>query len=157
MDLQPVDLHEDVSIEHKYFKMPVPSASYANILVVQFSGQSGFGCNNNSDATYMAAMIRAGIVVVKPIAVLLDLRDLTYEWGDMMAEPFCAGHNHYVRGDLLLVAVVSDLNRKGLTSLLTDEMATDPKNVLFESLEDAVDFIDTDISNTLEDLDLDIL
>ncbi|TWU50720.1 hypothetical protein Poly51_40130 [Rubripirellula tenax] len=140
MELKPLDIREDVSIQHAYFQTPLPTPPHLDVLVVRFNGVSGFGCANNDDANYMAAMIHAGIVAWDPSAILLDLREMAYEWGDMMANPLCAGFRHYADGsDLPLAVVVSDLNREGLTSLVTDGMhSVDPASVLFETTEAAI-------------------
>ena len=142
MELNPLNIREDVSVDHAYFQTQLPSPPNLDILVVRFTGQSGFGCANNSDAIYMEAMIRAGITAFDPVGVLLDLRNMAYEWGDMMVNPLCAGHQHYVDSDLPLAVVVSDLNREGLTSLVTDEMQSDPSKLLFETMETAIHFLD---------------
>jgi len=120
----------------------LPSPPHLEILVVRFSGNSGFGCANNSDAIYMNAMIRAGIAGFSCVGVILDLRDMSYEWGDMMLCPFGAGFRYYVDSDLPIVAVVSDRNRKGLTSLMVDEADTDPSTILFDTIETALDRLD---------------
>jgi hypothetical protein len=43
--------------------------------------------------------------------------------------------------------VVSDLNRVGFTSLVADEMQMEPSNVLFETMETAVEFLDNAVSD----------
>lgn len=138
MNLKPLDIRRDVSIDHAYFGTSLPTPPHLEILVVRFSGNSGFGCANNSDAIYMDAMIRAGIAAFSCVGVILDLREMAYEWGDMMLCPFGAGSRYYVDSDLPIVAVVSDRNRKGLTSLMVDEAHTDPTKVLFDTMEAAL-------------------
>ena len=139
MNLKPLDIRHDVSIDHAYYETSLPSHPYLHILVVQFSGTSGFRCANNSDAIYMDAMVRAGIAAFDCVGVILDLRKMAYEWGDMMVCPFAAGSRYYVDSDLPIVAVVSERNRKGLTSLMIDEADTDPSTVLFETMDTALD------------------
>ena len=138
MNLKPLDIRRDVSIDHAYFETSLPSPPHLDVLVVRFSGTSGFGCANNSDAIYMDAMIRAGIAAFDSVGVILDLREMAYEWGDMMLCPFAAGSSYYVDSDLPIVAVVSDVNRKGLTSLMIDEANIDPTSVLFDTMDDAL-------------------
>ncbi len=138
MDLRPLDIRSNVSIDHTYFETALPSPPHLDVLVVRFSGTSGFGCANNSDAIYMDAMIRAGIAAFDSVGVILDLREMAYEWGDTMLCPFAAGSGHYVDSDLPIVAVVSDVNRKGLTSLMTEEALIDPTTVLFDTMDAAL-------------------
>jgi hypothetical protein len=136
MILKPLDIRSDVSIQHAYFEATLPSAPNVEVLVVSFWGKTGSGCANNVDATYMEAMIRAGLTSFACSGVMLDLREMAYEWGDLMQRPFDA-HEY-----LPIVAVVSDLNREGLTSLMRDEAEIDPATVLFESMEDALARLD---------------
>lgn len=142
MNLKPLDIRHDVSIDHAYFETSLPSPPHLDVLVVQFSGTSGFGCANNSDAIYMDAMIRAGITAFDSVGVILDLREMAYEWGDMMLCPFAAGSRYYVDSDLPIVAVISEKNRKGLTSLMTDEAGVDPTTVLFVTMDEALARLD---------------
>jgi len=142
MELKPLDIRDDVSVDHAYFQTSLPSPPHLEILVVRFSGTSGFGCANNSDAIYMDAMVRAGIAAFDSVGVILDVREMGYEWGDMMLCPFAAGHRYYVDLDLPIVAVVSDINREGLTSLMTDEANSDPATVLFDTMDAALAFLD---------------
>lgn len=139
MKLKPLDIRSDVSIDHAYFETSLPTPPHLEVLVVRFAGTSGFGCANNSDAIYMDAMIRAGIAAFDSVGVILDLREMVYEWGDMMLCPFGAGSRYYVDSDLPIVAVVSDVNRKGLTSLMADEANVDPTTVLFDTMDAALD------------------
>jgi hypothetical protein len=138
MELKPLDIRSDVAIDHAYFETSLPSPPHLEVLVVKFSGTSGFGCANNSDAIYMEAMIRAGIAAFDSVGVILDLREMAYEWGDMMLCPFAAGSRYYVDSDLPIVAVVSDINREGLTSLMIDEANTEPTMVLFDTMDAAL-------------------
>jgi len=147
MELKPLDIRDDVSVTHAYFQTSLPSPPHLDVLVVRFSGESGFGCANYSDGIYMEAMTRAGITAFDSVGVILDLRELAYEWGDMMANLFGAGHKHYVDADLPVVAVISDLNRVGLTSLVADEMQSDPANLLFETIETALAHLDVEYND----------
>ena len=44
-----------------------------------------------------------------------------------------------------VAVVVSDLNRKGLTSLVVQEMGADPRRWLFESIEEAALAVDKNV------------
>ena len=52
------------------------------ILIVQFSGQYGTGSEGNDDAAFMSGALAAGVATWRPQGVVLDLRELQYEWGD---------------------------------------------------------------------------
>src|SRR5690349_21152281 len=88
MQLTEQRLSDLSSIRHAYFTSPLPSRSYFKILIVRFEGDCGYGSGSNSDATFMSAIIAAGLQSWEPVAVILDLRQLSYEWGDQMVKPF---------------------------------------------------------------------
>lgn len=138
MELEPLDPREGVSVEHRFFSAPLPSLPRSRALVVKFSGCSGVGCANNVDAIYMEAVIASGLIHFSHQALVLDLQEMSYEWGDQMVRPLGAGQGHYVDADLPTAVVVSDLNREGLTSLVRDEMLADPSEWLFDTLEEAL-------------------
>lgn len=142
MKLQALNIRENVSVTHAYFQAGLPSSPDLDVLVVRFVGTSGFGCANNSDAIYMEAMVRAGITAFDPSGVVLDLREMAYEWGDMMVRPFGNGYTNHIGEDLSVVAVISEINREGLRSLVTEEMQSDPSELLFDSMESALCHLD---------------
>jgi hypothetical protein len=141
MNLVNRHLSELSSLQYSFLTGSLPSRLHMTFLVVRFEGESGTGCRNNEDAVFMAAIVAAGLQAWKAVGVILDLRSLSYSWGDMMAMPFSV-HPDLLIGDTKIpfptVAIVSDLNRRGLASLVRDEMFSDPEKMLFESLEDAV-------------------
>src|SRR3954471_21675480 len=82
------------SLHHSYFVAPVPGRLRSTILVVRFAGTSGAGCGGNDDATFMSAIIAAGIEAWHPDALVLDLQNLAYQWGDRMTRPLTM---HYLK------------------------------------------------------------
>lgn len=103
-------------------------------LVVTFTGVYGVGSAGNSDAAFMRAVIARGLQATTPAAVVLDLRELDYRWGDMMASVL----NDAVVGRVNPAVVVSDRCRAALTTLVADELGEDPATWLFDDLDDAV-------------------
>lgn len=139
LNLQEVKLTDVSDIQYRYLIADSRELPHSPVLVVEFTGECGFGCNSNEDACFMHGMIAAAFKIWEPACCILDLRGLRYEWGDMMIVLFDAPHD-FIRLDVKtfeypVAAVVSDLNREGLTSLVTDEMFEDPKNVLFDTIE----------------------
>ncbi len=73
---------------------------------------------------------------------IFDFRELEYTWGDQMGclldSPTNWNGNENVRP---VVVIVSDLNREGLTSLVRDEMWSEPAEWLADSVEQAVSML----------------
>jgi len=80
------------------------------------------------------------MVAIESYAVILDLTQLKYEWGDEMAGVLFYCSNHPIETGLKIpVAVItSELNAEGLTSLVRDEMHERPEDWLFADLDAAI-------------------
>lgn len=131
MTVTEVKLENLSGIGCRYFEAEIPELGRLSTLIVEFSGECGFGSSSNSDACFMDAMIAAGLKAWGHPCLILDLRRLKYEWGDMMSMIFFPPHELISLTDkpvqFPFAVIVSDLNRTGLTSLIKDEMSGNPK------------------------------
>jgi hypothetical protein len=75
-----------------------------------------------------------------PAALILDFRELAYSWGDEMVRTLDVPSTWF-GGEFPLVVITSDLNRDGLTSLLRDEMLSEPAEWLSQSEDEAIALI----------------
>jgi hypothetical protein len=86
----------------------------------------------------MRGAIQMGVEVWDPFSVLIDLRDLRYEWGDNMDSVFSAS------GLKKTAILVSDKNRRALSTLSfglrTEEDIVD-NDLFFDDLEQALEKI----------------
>ena len=139
MNLTPRKLEELSGIRCEYFTCEFPEGLFGKLLVVVLKGECGLGCGCYKDCMFMTAMVRAGYEGFQPDAVIMDLSELKYEWGDEMTGVLMAAQGYYVEAEFPTTVVVSDKCREGLTSLVRDEMSKDPKQWLFESLPDAIE------------------
>lgn len=112
---------------------------YCTLLIAAFDGEYRHGSEGNDDADYMSAMLNAAFAVWQPLALVLDLRKLSYEWGDMMDAPLTAGQSYRAwMGGLPTVAISSSRNERALHSLIDQVMSEDPAAWLFPTREDAI-------------------
>jgi hypothetical protein len=58
------------------------------ILIVSFRGEYRWGSQGNPDAQYMRAVIAGALVAWHCNGVVLDLRELTYQWGNSLLHVF---------------------------------------------------------------------
>jgi len=133
------------SLSYSIFTCPLITWDYMECLVVAFKGECGHGSGSNGDAAFMTAIIKAAAAVWRPAGCLLDLRQMKYEWGDEMLRPICAFDPCHVGDKLVdfpMAVVVSNLNRRGFTSLVRQEMDGDPGELLFDSIEAALAAVD---------------
>jgi hypothetical protein len=141
MKLKPRTLTERSGLQCEYLTYSYPHLESCDVLVVRFTGDCGLGSGSDDDCRFMSAMISAGLKVFSPIALVLDLTGLGYEWGDLMSNVLLAGSKYYVIADLPTAVIASERNREGLTSLVIQEMRSNPTEWLFESLDQALDAV----------------
>jgi phage major head subunit gpT-like protein len=137
---------EDISaIEYSLYTCPLISWPNMKALVAEFRGECGHGSGSNADAAFMAGIVKAAQEAWPAAALILDWRQLKYEWGDEIVKPIDALGTRRV-GDKSINApaavIISDLNRVGLTSLVKQEMGENPDELLFNSLEEALAAVD---------------
>src|SRR5687768_5273505 len=52
------------------------------VIVAKFQGVYRHGSEGNGDGLFMAATIAAYVAIWNPLGLILDLRELQYEWGN---------------------------------------------------------------------------
>ena len=114
-------------------------------MVISFEGEYGIGSGGNNDARFMKPMTVAALQAWHVSALIFDLRQMRYEWGDALASVF------NVRGDRFkqpgfAVIVASDQNRAAIEGLL-HFAGMESADWLVSSLEDAVQMIEDRLTN----------
>jgi hypothetical protein len=153
LDLEDCALSDLGELRHRFARGQLPR-SRQPLLVVRLEGEA----NRQVDGIYdlASAIVMAGLEAWQPWAAILDLRALSYAWGDRMQnvldtpqrwhEPLHPLRRAFggprVPDRFPLAVVVSDLNREGMTSLVRDEMRLDPTALLFESVDEAAAALD---------------
>lgn len=100
------------------------------ILVVSFVGKYGYGCEGNGDARKMAEDVEAILAAHEDAeAVVFDGTRLWYKWGDEIGRVSGGGRPW--------VWAVSE-ETSGLVSYVAAEMAREPSEWLFPSVEEAI-------------------
>jgi hypothetical protein len=106
-----------------------------DVLVVSFYGEYGDGCDGGEDATFMVAITAGAIAALPRFALILDLREMAYVWGDKLTEVLYSGESRFEAAELPTAVVVSDRCRAGMTSLVRAEMSEDASQWLYDSLQ----------------------
>jgi len=123
-------LAELTSLDYDVSVRPLAAKLKASVLVISFIGSYGYGSRGNKDAILMEAVIGASLETWPSIqAIILNLRQLSYRWGDAIDKAFVGSP---------LMLVISDINREGLTSFVDEEMQAEPSEWLYESFDAAV-------------------
>src|SRR5260370_42510633 len=83
---------EDLSkLRYQFFTCPFTQRPSSKALIVAFEGEYGYGAKGNSDAPFMAAIIKAGLDAWGSAALIIDLPKMSYEWEDMFGQALSAG------------------------------------------------------------------
>jgi hypothetical protein len=115
-----------------------------HLLVIRYHGVYRIGCNGNSDATYMAAIGRAAIEVFQPAAIVIDLSDLSYQWGDMLDTVWNIGRDPVWNTQLPCAVVIGDKCRAAIGTLIFGEASTTDaceEEFVFDTLAAAVAYV----------------
>ncbi len=146
MSLSTVTFQGDSSIAHSFQLQREPRS----ILVARFEGVYRVGCKGAPDGRLIQGLTGAALIIWRPSGLILDLRQLSYVWGDEMEEvlgmrgeikiPFAV-----VGSELCLPAIGTLIKQfSGFKELKT---ATDAENV-FEGIEEAFDYVGRKIDST---------
>ncbi|MEK5476302.1 hypothetical protein NYE70_05055 [Paenibacillus sp. FSL R5-0407] len=92
--------------------------NYLKIMVLKFIGEYGFGSAGNSDAIYMRAMGEAVLEAWNPGGLIIDLSELSYEWGDRLEDVFYIGSYKYRDKPFPIALIVGDKSEEAVRTLI---------------------------------------
>lgn len=98
------------------------TAEGSDILVVSFQGEYGYGSRGNGDGTFIRAEIMRGLAAFEPSGVVLDFRQMRYEWGNTLLSAIAAIRDGELRGGtphFPIVIVTSELCHDAIVSLVS--------------------------------------
>ena len=108
---------------------------------IAFVGRYGNGSLGNGDGRFMVAMAHAALNAWWPLGLILDLRELQYEFGNTILDAINAGRDDD-SGDWITPTrlVVSRHCRGGMISLM-EYVQCDPAIWLLDTVEDAYEAV----------------
>ncbi len=150
IQLQEARLEDLSSIACRFHIGKHPQESYPkDILVISYEGKYRDGSCGNPDATFMFVMGNAGVQAYNPDAIILDMSDLHYEWGDMLDCVFDVGDEKPCPSAI----VVGDGCREAIGTLcfgINSKEDACQHEEIFDTLEDAWTYV-TDKLDEIED------
>lgn len=116
--------------------------SEENILWVSLSGACSKGSQGENYGAYFYQKIGLSLLSIQPTAVLIDLQNLEYEYGDRILALFQVFTDIKIFGEdnIITAFVLSDKNKFGLSSILKFNIAN-PKPPLFYKLDQAYAYV----------------
>lgn len=113
-----VKLEELSSIEYEVHIGNSNTVDYLEIMILKFRGTYGFGSDGNSDAAYMSAIGKAVLEAWEPGGLVIDLSELTYEWGDRLEYVFSIGSDKYSDTPFPVSLIVGKKSEEAIRKLL---------------------------------------
>ena len=122
-------------LQYRLFTCALGGKHNPTALVLKFSGVYGDGSAGNDDAAFMRVITRAAISAWRNHAVVFDLRELAYEWGNGIWSVFSRLMDPSEGENLPCAMVISDRCRGGFS---TCARLVPP---MFDDLDSAVAFV----------------
>lgn len=119
MELKSLSLTLTGDLDFRVFKSyrQIRDRKYHAILIVQFCGDHGYGSGGNRNSDFMRTIVAASIGLYLCNGLILDLREITYEFGDSLLSVL--GLPLKLRGNGFPYRIlISDKCDKGIESLL---------------------------------------
>lgn len=98
--------------------------SYLEIMILKFIGVYGFGSAGNSDAIFMRAIGEAVLEAWEPGGLIIDLSELSYEWGDQLEDVFYIGSYKYRDMPFPIALIVGDKSEEAIRTLILGIQST---------------------------------
>ena len=119
---------------------------HATAMILGFSGRYGVGSAGNGDSEFMRITSLAALSAWRVHAVVFDLRQLKYEWGNGIWSVFGHGIDPSGVDEMPVAMVVSDLCRNGFSTCagMVPKMFDDIDSALLVWMQSLIVRIDAD-------------
>lgn len=138
---------EDLSrIKYQVHVGTSKEVSYLEIMILKFIGVYGFGSSGNSDAIFMRAIGEAVIEAWQPAGLIIDLSELSYEWGDQLENVFFIGSDKYRNIPFPNALIVGENSEEAVRTLILGINSTEGINEIgwvFKDVSSAWNYIET--------------
>lgn len=123
--------------------------NYLEIMILKFIGDYGYGSAGNSDATYMSAIGKAVLEAWEPGGLIIDLSDLSYEWGDRIESIFFVGEEKYLDTPFPVALIVGRRSEEAIRTLivgLESNKTIEEIGWVFKDLNSAWEYIESKLN-----------
>ncbi|MBY0014093.1 hypothetical protein [Paenibacillus typhae] len=94
------------------------AVDYLEIMILKFIGKYGYGSEGNSDAAFMSAIAKAVLEAWEPGGLIIDLSELSYEWGDRIESVFFVGEDKYKDTPFPVATIVGENSKEAIRTLI---------------------------------------
>ena len=92
-----------------------------SVLYLKVVGKYGYGSRGNGDGIYLFTQLAAYFYAYDPITIIVDLREMEYEWGDLLSKTILffkyIGRDEYELEQVVNI-VVSEHNEDAIKGIL---------------------------------------
>jgi hypothetical protein len=154
MQFQPIDFGSESPVKYS-FSMRTESNKYepySRVVAAHFAGEYRDGSGGKPDAGVIVGITAAASIVWDADAIILDLRELDYRWGDEM-DLVCSPPEG--NPNLVFAIVGSERCLPAISTLFygvgTERSATEVEHV-FDDFNEAAEWVETKLSEKRETL-----
>ncbi|WP_413362968.1 hypothetical protein [Lysinibacillus sp. 3P01SB] len=141
-----IRLEELSEIKYEVHMGKSSEVNYVEIMILKFIGVYGFGSAGNSDAIFMRAIGEAVLEAWEPGGLIIDLSELSYEWGDQLESVFAVGSYRYRDMPFPIALIVGDKSEEAIRTLIVGVRGSEGINEIgwvFREVSDAWNYIET--------------
>lgn len=84
MKLRPVRIEDETPLRHEFQLETTGGNQFRYTLIARFIGEYRDGSAGAPDAAFIIGMVKMAVQIWRPAALVLDLSELRYDWGDEM-------------------------------------------------------------------------
>ncbi|MEO9572206.1 MAG: hypothetical protein ABJH82_00445 [Polaribacter sp.] len=128
------------NISCTYFSPKEKLLDNIDVLIASFKGIYPEGSLGKNHATYISKKVISGLIDFDPEVIILDFRELTYNWGNSILsvfqeiKAFKDGENLPEEPAFPILVLVSERSKNGIISLLTPATSNTIPNYIFEDI-----------------------
>lgn len=140
MQLQPVSFDKETNIRYEFKLETTGKNRFWYTLIAKFSGTYRRGSAGAPDAHFICGIAQTALAMWHPAALILDLRELSYVWGDEMDIVLSGGSGRRVP----TAVVGSDACLPAIGTLIhgidSTTPATEAENI-FDNIDEAWEYV----------------
>ena len=140
MKLARVSFEDENRIDCEFFLETTGKNRFWYTLIARFRGRYRDGSAGAPDAALIRGLTHTAIEVWRPAAVVLDLSELHYEWGDEMATLFDVGLDHNMKCAIVVGPACSKAIATLMWGVNTTRSPSEAENI-FDNVEEAWEYV----------------
>ena len=140
MQLHPVSFDKETDLRYEFQLETSVNNRFGYTLIAKFTGTYRPGSAGAPDAHFICGIAQTAIAMWDPAALILDLRELSYTWGDEMVLVLDAGSDRHIPTSVVGSAACLPAIGTLIYGINSTQPATDAESI-FDSIEEAWEYV----------------